>query len=248
MGVRRGVGGLGVALRRRAAVAVWLALGLLALGLSIEVRAREALRALDYHATVLNGGIVGSAFAIAEDLAVTNRHVVRGLRPGATVSLATSGDLRVRLTAWLLAVSPNMDLALLRIPAHSLPMVGGQDAQGAAGVGVVAAGIDASRDEPGPRMQLNGSILVPRADLPAFGPGLIAHLPGVRPGFSGGPMLDGQRRLVGMVTAIRPGSRRGGTAASGFAPGRARAADEAYVLRAPAIRAEVARLRAAIGH
>ena len=213
-----GVGGLGVALRRRAAVAVWLALGLLALGLSIEVRAREALRALDYQATVLNGGIVGSAFAIAEDLAVTNRHVVRGLRPGATVSLATSGDLRVRLTAWLLAVSPHMDvLALLRIPAHSLPMVGGQDAQGAAGVGVVAAGIDASRDEPGPRMQLKGSILVPRVDLPAFGPGLIAHLPGVRPGFSGGPMLDGS---VASSHGDRdpPGSRRGGAAASGFAP------------------------------
>ena len=40
--------------------------------------------------------------------------------------------------------------------------------------------------------------------LAAFGPGLVAWLPGARPGFSGGPLLDAGGRLVGMVTALRP--------------------------------------------
>ena len=91
-------------------------------------------------------------------------------------------------------------------------------------------------------MELAGEVVVPRTDIPAFGPGLIASVPGVRPGFSGGPMLDRQGRLVGMVTAIRPGRERHsrlGLRARG--PARRRGG-----LRAPrrAIRAEVARLLA----
>jgi hypothetical protein len=47
-----------------------------------------------------------------------------------------------------------------------------------------------------------------------------------------------------MVTAIRPGGNA--TRASGFAPAGRRGAEEAYVLRSRAIRAEVARLLAGL--
>ena len=55
-------------------------------------------------------------------------------------------------------------------------------------------------------------------------------------------MLDGQGALVGMIAAIRPG-RPAAATLSGFSPARARpASEEALVLRAPELRAEVRRL------
>jgi S1-C subfamily serine protease len=213
-----------------------------------ETRSLRATRPLDHHATVLNGRIMGSAFEIAEGLAVTNAHVVRGLGPGATVRLLASGRGNVHAIGQVLAVSPRMDLALLAVPPEFLPSVAATNAPRSAGLAVVAAGMDATvPGRPGPRLELKGRVVAPRADLPAFGPGLVARVPGVRPGFSGGPMLDVRGALVGMVTAIRPGPRAvAPVATSGFAPTRASVAtaEEAFVLRAAEVRAEVRRLLA----
>ena len=113
-----------------------------------------------------------------------------------------------------------------------------------AGLPVVAAGIDAGGGASGlPRLELAGRVVETRSRVSAFGPGLIAALPGVRPGFSGGPMLDAEGRLVGMIAAIRPGNAaRRPAAAAGAAAGRRGPADEALVLRAAEIRAEARRL------
>ena len=86
-------------------------------------------------------------------------------------------------------------------------------------------------------------MVTPRIDVAQFGPGLIARIPGVRPGFSGGPVLDGQGRLVGMLAAIRGGSVPA-QSASGFAPRSASTvrAEEAYVLRGADLGTEIRRL------
>jgi len=249
MGVRSWIG--------RAAAAARLGRGLRALAvilagctvLWLPAGAGDHGQVLQHHATVLHGTVVGSAFAVADGIAVTNAHVVRGLHPGAGLDIVATAHPGRRGVARLVAASRRMDVAVLAVPRGFLPAVPPDDASARFGLTVIAAGVDASgRRRDLPRMQLSGRVLETGRYLPDYGPGLIARVPGVRPGFSGGPMLDGQGRLVGMVAAIRPG--RDPAAASGFTPRHraAAAAQEAYVIEAGALRSEVRRLLAAAGH
>lgn len=246
MNDRRGVGGAGMTGRRRGALALLLFLGLsLATGGWTAAHADRVLQdPLAYHATVLNGRTVGSAFMIAPGIVVTNRHVARGVAPGGTATLIASADGR-SVAARLIAVSPHMDLAVFAAPPDFLPPVAPAAAAPRRGLEVISAGVDAGgRAWPAPKMALAGEVIEARAHVPAYGPGLIAWLPGVRPGFSGGPMFDRAGRLIGMVTAIRPAAEARRVEASGFAPGAARPAParEAFVLRAGEVRAEALRL------
>lgn len=198
---------------------------------------------LAYHATVTSGRITGSAFKIAEGIGVTNAHVLNGARPGAEVSVRIgAGRERETWRARILAVSPVMDLALIALPAGILPVVPAADPPVARGLAVTAAGVIAEARGPGPRMELQGTVLSGPVRIDPFGKGFVVALPGVRRGFSGGPVLDPQGRLVGMIAALRPdpGPIRG-------AAGAPLAGREAFVLAAPLIRAEVARLLATIG-
>ena len=201
-------------------------------------------RSLEHHAVVLNGRLVGSAFLLEAGLAVTNRHVVRGLRPGAAVVLLASGAGRRRAEGRLVAVSPRMDLALIAVPAGFVPPVAPGEVVLSAGLAVTAAGIDAGEGGAGERMALPGMVLDPSEEIAAFGPGLVVWLPGARPGFSGGPLLDADGRLAGVVTALRPVEGATPLAGAGGV-GAGRPAVEAFALRAGEVRAEVRRLLAA---
>lgn len=249
MGVRQGVGGVRSRGRLTGGVLVAALVVAACLAGTRPAVAGPPGHALAYHATVLNGEVVGSAFQIGPRLAVTNAHVVAGLGRGDTLRLVASSKLRRRVDARLIAVSQRMDLALLEVPKGFLPVVPGRERQ-REGEAVVAAGVDASGQARGlPRLEIAGHIIRDDLRLPGFGAGMVARVPGVRPGFSGGPLLDARGRLLGMIAAIRPGpaaSAPPATAASGFAPvrGRPRPAEEAFVLGAAEIRAETARLLA----
>lgn len=231
MGVRRGVGGAGMAMRPWWAILTALAMGLALLAaLGGDARARPVPRPLDYHAMVLNGRVVGSAFMIAEAVGVTNAHVLRGRRVGDKITLVPSDPSRDPVLARIRAISARMDVAVLDLPPDLLPLVPAVGSV-AAGERVVSAGIDAGGPAwPGAPREAAGVVLDPRASIEVFGPGLILRMPEARPGFSGGPLLDAQGRLIGMVTAIRDGE--------------AASAREAYALRVAEVRAEVGRLLA----
>ena len=88
--------------------------------------AERALAPLAYHVVVRNGPVMGSASP--------DRGRRRGDRPardrwsraGAAVAIETADGRQARAT--VLAVSPSMDLAALRVPPGRLPPVAGEDA------------------------------------------------------------------------------------------------------------------------
>ena len=222
---RQFAGGAGMR-ARRGGLAILVAVAFaVAAGFRADAWPRDAAEPLAYHATLVNGNVVGSTFMIGEGLAVTNAHVVRGLRAGATVLLVPSTGDRGRFHGRLVAVSPRMDLALVEVPPGALAVNGLGDAAPRAGQTVVSAGVDATGGWPAPRLEVAGIVLQPSVSLPAFGPGLVARLPGARPGFSGGPLFDAEGRLAGHGHGDPLGSRRGASrlrlrAASGHGAGR----------------------------
>jgi S1-C subfamily serine protease len=202
-----------------------------------------ARAALDFHVTVTSGTITGSGFQIADGLAVTNAHVLGAAGPGAEIRLVyRSGRETRHARGRVLAISQRMDLAVVAVAPGLMPVVSSLDAPLEPGRTIRAAGIVAQPRGGGPRLELEGRIASGPMSLPPFGPGRIALMPGIRRGFSGGPVLDADGRLVGMVAALRAGPddirRAGGDPLEGR---------EAYVLDAAAVRAEVARLLAGRG-
>jgi serine protease Do len=146
---------------------------------------------------VHNGRRGGGAGTIlhADGLVITNAHVVKGRSPKVTLQ-----DGRT-LAARLLTYDEDLDLAAVAVEARELPTIElGQGGQLRPGQWVVALGhpwgvtgattagmvIDVGRPVEG---------LPYRGDLIQVG----CHL---RPGHSGGPMVDGSGRLVGINTMI----------------------------------------------
>ena len=138
----------------------------------------------------------GSGFVVAPDRVLTNQHVVDGCRR----LLARVPDGR-----WLAAVPPAqvdaaLDLALLNVPGIPGPTLAFRSAPGLRrGESVVAYGFPLSG-------LLSSDPKLTRGEVNALaglrdGPATIQISAEVQPGNSGGPLLDMQGHVVGVVVA-----------------------------------------------
>jgi S1-C subfamily serine protease len=166
---------------------------------AVVTRVRPAVLHLRTLGRGRNG--TGSGFLVLDDgLALTNNHVVQG----AVAVEATFHDGRT-VVVDVLGTDPATDLALLRVPDPPRPPLALADSNGlrvgdfALAVGCphglshsVTAGIISGlgRALPGPGGQSIEDVI--QTDAP------------LNPGNSGGPLLDGLGRVVGIATAILP--------------------------------------------
>jgi S1-C subfamily serine protease len=145
-------------------------------------------------------GISGSGWVAAPDVVVTNAHVVAG-----------QGDTTVAgRPAVAIAFDARNDVAVLRVPGlDRRPLV---QAEASKEAPVAIAGYP----ENGPLTvvpgRLGGTATVISQDAYGRGPvtrKILSFLGRVRRGNSGGPLLDGDGRVVGTVFASRTGSAAG---------------------------------------
>jgi S1-C subfamily serine protease len=153
--------------------------------------------------------VEGSGWVAAPGVVVTNAHVVAG-QDDTTVQMHGSGPA---LPARAIAYDPHNDVAVLRAPG-----LGGRPLRIAADPSPGTAGAILGFPGNGPYDVRPGRIGVLRRVITqdAYGRGpvqrsLMPFRGLVRPGNSGGPMVDGRGRVLTTVfAATRGGRRRGG--------------------------------------
>jgi len=216
--VRIGVRTVGKAVRKL------VLLSCISAACAVSAWAVEPHRGVQYHATLINGQIIGSAFMISDGLVVTNAHVVSGRKPGDRLTL--SSERRGRHSAQIVAISKRMDLAVLRVSGNVLPIVPNVNARQTRGASVYAVGVAANSPNPRQRYVIAGEVSSGQTAIEPFGNGVIARMPQIKRGFSGGPVFDQQGAMVGMVAALRSKPKQ----------------REVFILSIGDIRAEVGRL------
>jgi putative serine protease PepD len=143
----------------------------------------------------------GSGFAIADDLVVTNAHVIN---EGDGYSVSPGGK------AELVAAAPCEDLALLRVSGARLrpaPLgVGGSVEQGeqvvALGFGEGSTAGDSVSSTTGVVSVARTKFRDPAPDVPAY-PAVVQTDTALNPGNSGGPLADLDGRVIGINSAAR---------------------------------------------
>lgn len=145
----------------------------------------------------------GSGFAPAVDTIVTNAHVVAGERAGRTQVVRPDGR---RLQATVVAFDSDRDLAVLRVPGLAeQPLSVGSGAVGSQG---------AVLGHPGGQEELRAAPAAVRQRVEALGRDLYdAHstrrdvfvlAAGLRPGDSGGALVNTSGAVMGVAFAIAP--------------------------------------------
>lgn len=155
--------------------------------------ARESL------ASLLAGGVsVGAGIAVDDRHVLTNAHVLRQASGPVTLRRA---DGVGEASAVLVATSREMDLAVLRMPVGFLRAAALAPDLPIAGEAVWAVGPEGLG-----RALAEGRVARPYVQMRGRGPGFTAGL-GALMGFSGGPVVDGSGRVMGLTTALpHPGA------------------------------------------
>lgn len=142
----------------------------------------------------------GSGFIIdPTGIAVTNNHVVTG---AGTIDVWIGGDDSTSVSAQVLGVSECLDLAVVQLPPGSYPTLEWRTDPISVGTEVYSAGFPLGD----PAYTLTKGI-VSKADVPqdtnwASVDHVIEHDARIRPGNSGGPLVDAQGRIVGVNYAV----------------------------------------------
>jgi S1-C subfamily serine protease len=160
------------------------------------------------------GGVnLGSGFAVAPQQVLTNAHVVSGTR---AVSVTVSGERRP-LEGRVVVFDPARDLAVLTVPGLDLvPLLPGEGERGVTGAIMGYPGGGPAEVIPA---VINGAVHARGRDI--YQENLVTReiwvLSGrARPGNSGGPLVDLEGRMLGVVFAgsvQRPGESYALTAA-----------------------------------
>ncbi len=172
----------------------------------VAVAARSVVRVLG---TACGLGVAGSGWVAGDGLVITNAHVVAGQRDTA-VQVRGTGD---RLRAVPVAFDARNDVAVLRV--DNLQGVAGLALAGDPEVGEGAAilGFPGNRSLDARAARLGGTRAVLTQDAYGRGPlerRITTFRGRVRPGNSGGPVVDGDGRVVATVFAsARSGPRTG---------------------------------------
>lgn len=155
-----------------------------------------SIAAWGFAALSAHGAPLGSAVAVAPDRLLTSAHL---LPEGLDRVRARRGDGMALVEAVVLARSGMMDLAVLAVPPGTFEPVSPHGAPLRPGERIWALGSPSA----GPAMAV-GAVTVPTVAMQGRGQGFIARI-GALMGYSGGPALDGEGRLRGLVTALPGG-------------------------------------------
>jgi S1-C subfamily serine protease len=158
--------------------------------------------------TACGAGVEGSGWVAAPGVVVTNAHVVAGQRDTRVLPGGQGGGLEARAVAFL----PHDDVAVLRVPgldAPALPLA--PEPQAGTSGAILGFPLDGPFDVRAGRLGVTREVI----SQDAYGQGpvrrRIAALRGaVRPGNSGGPMVDGRGRVIATIFAATTSGPRGG--------------------------------------
>ena len=144
------------------------------------------------------GGIVfGSGFPVGPGMILTNAHVVAGTH-STTVHSDSGGSLAARVVLF----DPERDVAILYVPRLAMPPLGQSSAaEGTQGAAIGYPGGGAEQVSPA---VVNGQVRAEGRDI--YGQNLVVRSiwiiqANVQPGNSGGPLVDLDGKVVGVIFA-----------------------------------------------
>ena len=176
----------------------------------VRAAAADVARVVAYGCGGPNGAVEGSAWPVGHDLMLTNAHVVAG-----SYSQVVYPPGRGALTAHLVLLDPNVDVAILYVPAlqmSALPIVSGYPAAGTQGAVIgypgggaevtVAAAVRGTEDATMWNIYYTDYVTRQTVIVSA----------NVIPGNSGGPLVNLDGQVIGVTFAMSTTTAREGYA------------------------------------